>query len=169
MFKLGFSLIELLVVIVIILIAYSVVSISVKSQEKSLDLASIKPYLLELKSSTDLKTISLVCKGEKCQECAIFSQEKDQEKELEKIKLLSECPVEYAYKNEKLEQKQLEKFEIKVQKNKAINKMFIGYKDKFYIFLPLLSTKVYDSFETALKNFEPSPILPTSKTQFHAF
>jgi len=145
--KRGFSLIELMIVIVIIGVVYSLVISKIKAPKESPPQPSfenLKSYLLFF--SKDHKSVKLLCENE-CDKCAIYSDNK----KLSDLKSFFDSSVEFYRYDYFLGDVALSRqncFEFSVDGDGVSDQVIIRYKDRVYDYtLYFAEVKVYDSLQ----------------------
>ncbi len=140
-------------------------------QEESLTLFNLKSYLLDLKKEAYAKTVRVECHKEACSSCKVLIDNKAREKE---ISLFTQMPTIYAFNNngyfERQDRQDKSCFSYAVTKNNAGEKLFVEYKDEYYIFYPYIhDVKKFVHFEEAKMEYDPKEVIPTQKNQYYAF
>lgn len=147
----AFSLIELMIVIVIIGVVYTLVITklhSVGNQEEKLSLKTLKSYLY--KQIKDGEAATLVCEDD-CTECKIFVDDQ----EIATVTDLIDDTIEvyrYSY-SEGLQQEQMRNcFAFEVAKDGVSDQYIVSYKDKVYDFSEYFEgVKLYDTLDDVVR------------------
>ncbi len=168
--KKAFTLLELLIVVLIIGIAYSIVIAKFNNPTKEVGtLLTLKDDLAKIKKDAYGDTLDLVCKGENCESCAIYIENKQTEK---KPEIFTEMPKVHQFdENGYMEEKQYGKdicFVYQLFPNGSGSSMLLEYKKEYYVFYPTVEkTKSFTYYEDALKEFDPKNFIPTGTNEYY--
>jgi prepilin-type N-terminal cleavage/methylation domain-containing protein len=146
--KRAFSLIELMIVIVIIGVVYSLALSRIKAPKKEVvapSLVTLKSYLRSF--SKDHNRVELLCK-DSCDACSLFVDGK----KIKDVKSFFDATVTFYRYDFFLGDVALERqscFDFSIDKEGVSDQVIIVYKDKAYDYTPYFDdVKVYDSLAT---------------------
>ncbi|WP_457747130.1 prepilin-type N-terminal cleavage/methylation domain-containing protein [Sulfurimonas sp.] len=148
--KRAFSLIELMIVIVIIGVVYTLVIIKLDKTKENESLASLSTLKAYLKSfSPEHQEVELLCQ-DSCDECFIYV---DGKKQNVVESFFDDSILLYTYRyNEGAEQKSSNScFDFKLDANGISDQLMIVYGGYVYDYTPYFKdVKIYDSLEAAV-------------------
>lgn len=165
--KPAFSLIELLVVVLIIAIVYTLASMQIRTA--SLEKESITPDQIDKLLAKFDGYAKLVCSSDQCTSCVVVDQHGEVLQD--EFALFAETPTVYYFdKHGYLESKKFANescFVMEKYENGSISNMLFEYKNSFYRYYPLLRTaSVYASQDEAMRWFDPANFAPTGFDRF---
>jgi len=150
----AFSLIELLIVVVIIGIVYSLSLDSIKSltEKKQFSLKDLKNYMKSIPYTEKVKIVCL--KGN--EKCTIYvDSEKYEERKLFSDENIETYRYDFSYGMVKLEMDEDSYFSYTMDKNGAGQQIFVKYQNRVYDFTTYLGNiPIYNSLEEAQSSKE---------------
>jgi prepilin-type N-terminal cleavage/methylation domain-containing protein len=168
--KQAFTLMELLVVVLIVGIAYALFVINFPSRKdvKLNGFASLKIYLNKL---SDNKDLTLRCYGDKCEQCVLLTKENKVIKS--DLKLFKELPKVYDYdmygyleiKKYALNQC----FEYKIFANGSSTHFLVEKEEQFYLFPAYFDeATIYSDYDEAVLVMDPAKNLPQDLADYYS-
>ena len=160
--KRAFTLIELIIVLIIIGLVYSLYSPNFNNKKKVTKFENLKEFLLQNYHAP----LKLECFGEQCKKCFVNG------KELKKYQLFNQRPKtyffdEFGYLEEKNFNDDKKCFEFEIYDNKSSSNILVEKDLKFYLFYSFYQkNKVFNDFEEAQKAFDNKTFLPQDELEF---
>lgn len=171
--KNGFTIIELLIVVLIIGLSYSLVISKIPQQkEKVKGLLTLREDLLNLKEKNYADFLDLVCYEENCNKCVIYLDGSKTPEDLE-LNLFTQKPKTYIFDdNGYLNEKQFGDntcFRYGISSNDSGSSLFVEYNKEYYILYPTIKkTEKYTDYDQALKSYDPKEYVPTENSMFYS-
>ena len=161
--KKAFTLIELLIVLIIIGVVYTLFNPKLTNKKEISRFEDLKKFLV----SKYKPPIKLECFGQKCEKCFVNN------KELKEYQIFTSKPKTYLFDTSGyISEKEFEDdkcFEYQIYKNKSSENILVEKDNQFYVFYSYFKKpKVFANYDDALNEYDNKNFLPQDNYEFYS-